>query len=360
MADAAFLRLGAPFYIVAGGASFSNFALDQTTDQAEWIFQARDAITITRLGFRYGARTGTPPTYRISLQGVGSTGNPDGTIKGAGSPASKTFTPPADTSWNGLWKWQTLDNAYTCSRGEFLAAVVDYSAGTVDGSNNSTFTSVVGYETGQIAGFPYAIQNNAGTRARQGNMSVYGYGSAGTAYGNPMQAVNQLSHTLSTTPDEYALAFNLAAGYGSTYKVAGVRANLQMPAGGSLKAQLYSGTTILQTMTFDTDDLAITSQRPGELWFQDAALTALSFGTTYRIGFQPQDAAGNYFFQSVGLAAAADAAAYPGGTQLWSSSRTDAGAWTDDLTARPLVELILADMTAGGGGAALSRVFTGF
>ncbi len=358
MADATRLHLGAPCLLNTGNASFSNFALDATTDAVEFIVEAPAAITITRLGFRYGARTGTPPTYRISIQGVGATGNPDGTIKGAGTPASATFTPPASAAWNGTWNWVTLDNPYTCARGEFLAIVIDYSAGSVDGSNNSSFTSTASFEASP-AGFPYVIQNNATVRTRQGAQPVYGYGSAGTAYGAPMQSLFITAMTSATTPDEYALAFTLSASYGSTFQVAGARACFQSPAAGSIKVILYSGTTVLQSVTVDTDAVATAGSRPMEIFFADAALTDLSFGSLYRIGFQPQDAAGNYFLFGITMAAAADAAAFPGGTQFHLSSRVDAGAWSNDLATRPMAELILADLTVAAAGVPMSRVALG-
>src|SRR5262245_6559267 len=105
---------------------FGTLALNQSTDTMEFIWDSYDnGLVISRLGFRYGTRTGTPPTYRISLQGVDGSGLPDGTIKGGGSPASATFTPPADTSWNSTWQWINLSNTYTtANRGEKLATVI--------------------------------------------------------------------------------------------------------------------------------------------------------------------------------------------------------------------------------------------
>jgi hypothetical protein len=135
-----------PFDIANGGGSvsFTNFTINSsagTADIVVWCFQADTTDAITDLGFRYGARTGTPPTYRISLQGASTSGiGPDGTVLGGGSPASQTFTPPADTSINGLWQWKTLANSYTPTRGQFLCSVIEYSSGTIDGSNNSSFT----------------------------------------------------------------------------------------------------------------------------------------------------------------------------------------------------------------------------
>ncbi len=108
----------------AATSTFGTSILSGSTLKVAWTFQCEKAATINGLGFRYGARAGTPPTYLISLQGVNGSGSPDGTVKGGGSPVSHAFTPPADTSWDASTRRQALDNNYTCTRGEFLAIVV--------------------------------------------------------------------------------------------------------------------------------------------------------------------------------------------------------------------------------------------
>lgn len=351
MADAKHLFINPGFGV---GPSYfaSNFVIDATTDQVEFIFQADEAITITRLGFRYGARALTPPTHIISLQGVSlATGNPDGTIKGGGSPASATFTPPADTTWDGTWRWITLANAYTCTRGEFLAIVIAYSSGTVSGTNNSTFTVTDGLSLHSAAeGLPYAIQNNAGTRTRQASKACFAYGSAGSIYGFPSkQAFTSAAITQSSTPDEYATRFVIPAGWGASYQVAGLWARLILPAGDTMKVQLYDGTTVLQTMTYDTDLVSVNAQNRTLLFlFQESTLSTLLTGNAYRIGFQPQDAAGNYTFNGVTQNSNAEWEPYPLGIEWYSSSRTDVGAWSDDNTTRLACELLLKDLNPGG------------
>lgn len=363
MADARHLFLN-PGFEIGAAVTYTNFALDQTTDQLEVIFQADRAMTITKMAVRYGVRTGTPPTYKISLQGVDdTTGNPDGTIKGGGSPASTTFTPPADATWDATWRELTLDNSYTATRGEKLSLVVAYSAGTVDGSNFSSLSSQdsIGLYR-QLPGLPYAITNNAGTRAKvSGNRPVFAYLAGTTVSGNPSLlawATAAANFTLNSTPDEIASAFTLPTGWGSSYKLAGVVFTpAVVPAGKTIKVQLYSGTTVLQTVTIDSDDVARTSNAPIRAIFTDVSLTALSFGTQYRVGLQPQDAAGNWTFGGLTVNANADWGAYPLGIDWYASTRTDAGAWTDVTTARLNLELILDDIT--GGGLLLSSGMTG-
>jgi hypothetical protein len=348
MADATSLIITNSYTI---GVSFTAtlFALDAATDANEVIFQAREAITITRVGFRYGARTGTPPTYTISLQGVDGSGNPDGVIKGGGSPASVAFTPPADATIDGLWQWKTLDNPYICTRGEFLALVIARSAGVIDGGNNSSFTITDGLTVHAAGdGLPYSIQNNGGVRTRQAARASFGYGSATKVYGHPTQSAF-LNNTLTqaSTPDELATRFLIPTRLCQSYQIQGVNIRILLGAAKTMKMQLYSGTTVLASVTLDTDVCeAAASNKVLRLLFQDANLPVLLSGAVYRIGFQPQDAAGVYNFSGVTQASNAEWGAYPLGTEWYISSRTDEGAWSDDNASRLACELILKDITS--------------
>ena len=352
MADALQISLGAPCAIYAKGinAAFVNFTLNASTDAAEYIFQTPEAITITKLGFRYGLRTGTPPTFKISLQGVSVAGTPDGTIKGGASPASATFTPPADTTWDGTWQWITLANTYGTTRGEFLSIVIAYDSGTIDGTNNSSFTTHATHLThngGFLKG--YSIQNDAGVRTIQIDQPIFGYQSSTTAYGFPLKAINNTTFNSASTPDEYALRFLLPAGWGSTFQVGGVRWRGNPAGANDVVIVLYSGTTVLQNVSFDRDfDAApFGVDRVREYYFDEATLSTLNFGTEYRVGLQPSGAGGSSTLVTLVMAAAADAAAHNGGTSFYLSTRTDAGAWTDVSTERPLMEIIIKDWTGG-------------
>lgn len=349
MADALLLNFGSPVPRATGGFGVTNMSLDQTTDALEVIFQAREAATITRLGVRLASITGTTPTYRISLQGVDASGNPDGTVKGGGSPASATFS-PSSLGWAaGSWNWITLDNSFAIARGDFLSLVVDYSSGTVDGSNFAALSGASGFATAY--GLPYWILNNAGSRSRQNSIALFGYGSSSKAYGFPCNGGT--SQSISTTT-EAALKFTVPSGWSSTMTVVGLRVLVgAITAARTVNITLYDGggagdTTALQTVAWDSDAFqGAGASRIGEFYFDETTLSTLTVGNTYRLALACTGAGTN----NIGLATVAavdDWDAWPGGQNCLLSTRTG-GDWTDVATSRPLIEAIFADLTASGG-----------
>lgn len=333
---------------------FTSLTLDEgtgtpaTSDSIEFIFQAQAAATISRLGFRYTLRTGTPPTYKISLEGVDGSGRADGTIKGGGTPASATFTPPADTSWNSTWQWINLDNSFVVARGDELAVRITWSSGTINGSNCSSFTAANGCLR-TPGGKPYAVTYNAtGTvTTRQSNLLCIGYGSTTVAYGYPVATSAFVTINSGTTPDELALLFTVPSGLASTVQIAGAEIwVVTMTAATTHKLILYdtNGTTVLQTYTFDSDHVQATTNQATRIMFNDVTLASLNVGSTYRLAVQPQAATSIQLF-TYDFGAAADQAPWPGGQQMQYSTRTDAGAWTDLATRRPMIVPILADIS---------------
>lgn len=325
--------------------AFSNFTLNQNTDAVEWIVQAAEAATITRLGIRLGVITGTTPTYRISAQGVTAAGIPDGTIKGGTNNALKTFTPSGLGWTDGEWHWLDLDETFAVTRGEVFAIVVDYSSGTVDGSNNASFT--IGITATNEPSFPYPIQNNAGSRAKQAVFATVGWGSAGTAYGRPIEGLTITSFSSGSTPDEWAVKFTLPADWGSTFKLLGFRAPIGInSAGNTITFILYDsdGTTELQNITWDGDFISATNTRMGYFYFDEATLATLNFGTAYRLAMRP-DGAGTVSVTTITVDAAGDIAPWPGGTIFAVSTQTDDGGFSDDTLSHMDIDLILDDIT---------------
>lgn len=355
MADAKLMHLvGSSLMWDALPGSESNRVLNANNDVLSFIFQAPEAITITRLGFRYGVRAGTPPTYRISLQTVANTGLASGTILGATANALATFTPPASTAWDGTWQWQTLAESAIVARGDWLAIVIDYSSGTIDGSNNSSFT----YAAGTIVySIPYSTWVDGGAAAVRSGQPVYGYASATKTYGWPHQS--RASTTAvgdGTTPDEVGLRWTFDSGYGDTYQVLGVVAQMRWAASTDVTMTLYSGTTALQAITIDSDTItAAASYGAATLYFDEATLSSLSYGSEYTIAFKTSHATDGFRIYQLQQAAAGDWDGYPNGQSSLYAYRTDSGAWSTDATKRPLMGLILAGITepAGGGGGPL-------
>lgn len=438
-ADVAMVTYGLPaqFSPGAAGPSVATLTADSTNAMAATVFQCADAVTITQLGFSYGTRLGTPPTYRLTLQGVNaSTGAPDGVPKqGAGggslsvtgatnatpieitvsgsAPATGTtvwissvggntaanglwpitntgastftltgsvgngtytsggtvlsnavgvvFTPPADTSWNSTFRWTSLASSsqYTCTRGQLLAWVLKHNNGTVDASNRSAFTYGLSNTVSRY-GFPHPLTSSDGGSSwtkQSAILSSFGYASATKAYGRPVVAITQT--TISTT-SEQALAFSLPSTACSTFKVAGAEGMILLPATGkTFNMTIYEGTTARQgpvTFSSDTFTIAAASRLAFQGLFTDSSLYTFSCGTTYYLGFAPQEASSNFSLLTFDSTAAADLAAWPGGTGWYSATRASGGgtAFSEVTTSRPTMGLILSDITpatCGGGGA---------
>lgn len=352
MADAKRLTMG--LQLGAGTASapaFSNFTLNQNNDAITWIVQASEAATITRLGVRLGVITGTTPTYRISAQGVGTTGLADGTIKGGTNNALKTFSPSGLGQTDGDWTWYTLDETFAVTRGEYFAIVVDYSSGTVDGSNNASFS--IGITNTMEPCFPYPIQTNAGSAAKQAIFPTVGWGSASVAFGRPIETLTSTSFSAGSTPDEYACKFTLPAGWGSTFKLLGCRLPTGLSGTGqTLTFILYDsdGATELQNVTHDMDFISATNTRMGYFYFDEATLATLNFGSSYYLALRP-DGTGTASVRTIGVDADDDAAAWPGGTIFAQATQTDDGGFSTDVKTRMDIELIFDDITEPAGGA---------
>lgn len=346
-------------YNVTQNAAFVNGIIDASGERVAWVFQADADDTVTHLGFRYGARAATPPTYRISLQALNTSGEPDNTVLGGGTPASATFTPPADATWDGTWQWIALDNSIAVTRGGFYAIVVDYSSGTIDGTNNSSFTT--GVTGNNLPGLPYALTYNgaAWTKSLHAN---YGYKSASRTYGMPVEAATNLQLNSGDTPDEWGLKITLPAGYGATYKIIGIFGYFRWGAAGlSFDLKLYnSSDTLLQDVTVDGDAAVNATGGLYWYWFNETTLETLNYGDTYRVTIVPGSTSDNYFAYYIAADSSAEAEAFPfgNGNMFQWTERADAGAWTDRAERRPIFGIVVADITEPSGGAGIA-VLTG-
>lgn len=343
MADFKYLTLGAAQPLGATGNTMTSYTFVNNTDQVEAIFQVPDnhgsrTMTITQVGYRSTAvGTGTP-NFRMELQGVTAAGIPDNTIKGAGNSA---FT--ADFAFTGTnaFNWVALGTPYTANCGDFLAWVFKYRSGTINGQQIG-----VNYASAGSQAFPLQITNVATVRTRNLGVPIMGIGTSSFKFGFPLQSITA---TAFSTTTEKGMAFTIPSTFLSTYKVAGARFQVTLPAAGKSELiSLYQGTTSLQSLTLDTDVLqANANTRQFTVWFQDAALATLSGGVEYVIAIAPQDALNNIALSTWDVATADDLEAFPGGQAWYAVTRATGGAtaFTPVLTSRPMVELIISDWT---------------
>lgn len=336
-----------------GGGALTTHPLQSSTDSLEVLFQCDKAVTITKLGYTYGVRTGTPPTYQIDLEGVNlTTGRADGTIKSSTN-AKATFTPPADTTQDGTTQYKTLTASYACTKGEFLAEVIKYSSGTVNASNMGTFAYQMSSSNFSYA-FPYSVTVASGSGTKRDGPPVYAYSDGTTYYGNPLQNFSQDCYSTAT---EDAVTFTIPSSWCSTIKLKGAIFYGATPnAGKDTVFNLYSGvaagsTTVLDTATLDGDVLSANgSSRVTRILFTTE--TALTCGNGYRISAAPNAASASFCMESGNVGTNAEFSAWPWGINTFFSTRSG-GNWTDTNTKRPLVKLIWSDITAPSGGTGL-------
>lgn len=348
MADFKNLILGIPF-CPGAAPGFSNFVLNAVNDKLHIVFQCPEAATITTVGFRYGARVGTPVQHQVSLQGVSTTtGAGDGTILSAGN-AKATFTPPADGTWDATWRELALTASYACARGEFLAMVIE-PLGTPDGSNNSSFTYTAENLGGQVTQ-GIAVREDGGVL--QGKVTIpapFSFKSASKTYGFPALSYTTLDLSLTTTPDEVGLLFTLSSDWVSTFTIDRVYAGLQRPYNSqSYKIQLYDGTTVLQDITLDSDFMSANAGYRCH-YFDESSLATLNGGTPYRLTFAPQVAGTDFNLFYLNVNSSTDLEPWAGaGSFLWTE-RTNLGAFSEINTRIPFMQFGIKDWTVPGGG----------
>lgn len=340
--------------------TLNNHTVDASTEGVAWAFRSKTTDAITHLGYRYGARTGTPPTYIIGLEGAStSTGFPDGTYKTNGGNCSATFTPPADTSIDGKWQWVALSNSYTPSLNELLVSTIRHSSGTIDASNNSSFTTDASNIDSQAIHFPYALRNTSGTWAFRVLSPVFGYRTASGRYGYIIESL-YTTRTASTVGHRVAAKVTLPGGFGSTFTVSAMRAAVSIAAatGKAPLAKIWSASSALASVTLDSDQVASSASNAYKTYETGwTTEPTLDFGTSYYFGYEVADATnGGIVMYGTQAAEADDLASEDGGAQVCLST-FDGSSWTDNTLVRPFMELILDDWTepsaSGGGGSVI-------
>jgi hypothetical protein len=331
--------------------SFSTYILDANADDLGFVFQMPEAATITSIGWRQGTLTGTPGTLRVGLQGVSATtGRQDGTYLGGA-------TNYVDyTSWaagnNNTFIVHTLPSSVSLTRGQLVCLYLDPQAvGTWNASNNVT---VAGQLSGDGRRFnrPYTIQNAA--IATSFDDEIFLLRSSSKTYGNPIQTQTTVALTNATNPDEIGLAFTISSTQFSTFEVAGIRAGINIgAAGGTFDFRINNNTTVLQQLSFDTDQAYRFAQNTWEVYFNETTLSTLNTGTEYIASIKATSATASACQPSyITMPTANDITAYSTETIRWAE-RQGTGSWSfTNSTRLPWIQLLIKStaFTSGSGG----------
>lgn len=330
--------------------TISSTNMNSSTVALGWVMEAGTTDAITKCAVRWSSRTGTPPTYIVGIEGVDASGQPDGTYKGGGSPASVTLTPPASTAWNATIQEFTFTNSWTPSASSDLIAItLRHSSGTVDGSNFSQVShGVTGYFAGAIRSRPYLLTGTGGVWTKSTSHSpIVAIGTASSWFGSPLLSIYTTA-TANTAGHRSAMYFTKPAGLGTTFTVEGVSLNAKLAdAAGSCYLRIWdTSNNVLATATIDGDQLG-SPGNSGSGTYHFASPVTLSYGTKYRVGIEVISA--TVAISGISVGAAGRMAVFPDG-EVSGLATWDGSTWTETATIMPLCSLVVTDHTGSSGG----------
>lgn len=292
-------------------------------------------------------------TVRSSFQDVDlATGNPDGVVDQyrTGTPTSATWVAPGLITADGT----DGGGKRSVTRGDLLACVVDFSAYT-SGSVNVRVA-----QSNSIDQHVWVPTYNGTTWTKNGGYTPllalkYDDGTYAVLQDQvwPLTAITTTALNTGTTPDEAGLRFQVPF----DCVVEGV--NVYMEADGDCTIVLYDAAdAVLATVSFDKDVRHTTAAAAIYPLPLSAAVT-LTRDTTYRLVVKPTSATTCNIYDAT-VASVALMAAIPGGAAWHWTQRTDAGAWTDTTTRRPLaMGLRIGQVDDGDGAGAGADTATG-
>ncbi len=205
-------------------------------------------------------------------------------------------------------------------------------------------------------GVPYPLTNSAGTWSKVAQPITFGWRTASGRYGW-IGTSAYATVTAATAGHRSLMKFRLPSGEGSADTVVGFRGQMRFGAAGAVsKAVLLdSSGTELQSVTIDADqDANINAMGGRTIYFDEASLTSLSYGTDYYVGLEVVSGSGGVGLGGINLAEAEDREAYPNGLNRCLGTSTG-GAITDNTLVMPTIEIIIDDITpaSGSGGGAV-------
>jgi hypothetical protein len=337
----------------------TNFSMDGASDRAAIVFIAQETMTATGIMLRLGTITGTTPTYQVAIQGVTTSGVPDGSdISGS----TATFS-PSSLSWaNNTNRWITISGA-SLTAGTAYAIVLTYSSGTINGSNFASFAMVPTNASHALANLPYHLTDNSvGTYTKVGSNSwpFFGLRKSTSTWGGTLWSSNA-SLSITTAGHRVAQKFVWPTDYGASLAVRGmtVGAMAHQAAGSYTYAIWNAAGTAIASVVVDTDLSGTTGTgRHFTVFFTSPA--TLTAGTTYYAGVENTGGTIEPAPRHFGHVDARDLEAYEFGSAS-CMSQWNGSAWSDTTTSIFGVELHLSDITvASGGGLLYAPVGGGF
>ncbi len=317
------------------GVSAGTMSLTGTADSLVIVFTVPKTGNMNKIGIRTGTVTTPQPLYVAFETVSAANGQNTGTLYG-GSSSGAIASPTTNTLHE-----VTLATPASAVAGDDVAVVVKFS-----GSAGSLLLSVY---AGRTQGYPYSIFNAAGVYTKQTSAPILVVGYDDGTYADvgtvPFSTIpTSTSFNSGSSPDERALRFRLNV----PIRIIGYWAIMTPAAGSNWDAVLYDtdGTTVLATNSTDADKVAAASNI--RFYRRFSSEVNLRANVWYRLALKPTTTTsiGNPSFS---VSAAGHMDCFECGQDFHLSTRTDAGAWTDTATTRPLIGLLVSGFHDGTG-----------
>lgn len=336
----------------------SSVLLNASGDKCGFVIVVPKTGTLDKAEFLWFAVGNNPDNgMRVSFQDVdATTGNPDGVQDQyrdvTGSPIAAGWCVPGLMTSDGT----DVGSKRSVTAGQKLAIVIEYVSFVASDSISVGICTSVSNFTGSLSN--YVADASSGTYSKTtGSQPLvvlkYDDGTYATPIvggAGPVSAFTSTSYNSGSTPDEYAVAYQLPF----QHRVCGLWARADINDDTDLV--LYSGTTALATVSLDKDQLL--SQVPGIVMGIFSTSQTQSANTTYRIGIKPTTTTNIQIYRMSFNSTAIMDAVTPG-SGWYESTRTDAGAWSDTTTNRPVAGLIIDGIDFGGSSGGGSFAFVG-
>ncbi len=321
------------------GSAWNDLLIDASGEKVAFVTRVPKTGTITKVGFRTRTVT-TSAALKVSLQGVNTSGDPNGTILGGGTAYGILSSPASNT-----WYLVTLNAGLSVNKFDPIAAVIEFSS-TVGSLNigaaargwgaRQLYNAYVDHYTTAWTKYDYLISV----------AFVYSDNSYGTTpFVHPISAIGAYTFNSGSTPDEYGNYFKLPF----PVRAVGMVADVDLDQDSTFKLYDSDGTTVLASVVVNASQRYSTAA--GLIWGLFSTPVNLLKNTWYRMTIVPNGTTNI----SLSWIDAADMSAFPLGQNCYQTSRTDGGAWTEDTVTRVEIALLVDSFDDGVGAGGVSR-----
>ena len=325
--------------------------LDSATEKFAVVFQVPGACDLTGATVRVQGRA-SPPDYKMTLQGVDGSGDPDGVALAT------------TAGWTAVYRTNheiAFTSAYTATQGQVLALVVEYDSGTIGGSNYAQFQPRGTYRRYQS--FPYFTSTTDGS-TWNADTDEYPLITVQTDQdwdcgGIYAMGLGSEYADADAVGERYTQKMLIPSGENIEFHVTGfnflgrVMADAVPPSSGPCKAGIWTADgTCLASVTRDEDQTGtFPSQEHTTTMYTFTSTATCTDGVAYYLGFECLDVAAPLNVGYVNLEIENGLRSWPGQDAFHAAAfASDGTTISEDKTKRLCLNPIISSLHGAGGG----------